>query len=72
MAPDILGAQAHFSTTQKLYSSSSDLKNTICRISKYIPFQKETYSPYRMWEVRKVPQAKMAKFPLQVTYEQPR
>jgi len=34
MIPNILGAHAHFSTTQQLFSSSSDPKKQTCCISK--------------------------------------
>ena len=35
---NVLGAQAHFSTTQQLFLSSSEPKKTTCGISKYIFF----------------------------------
>jgi len=38
VANDVLGAQAHFSTTQQLFLSSSEPKKTTCGISKYIFF----------------------------------
>jgi len=38
MANNLSGAQPHFSTTQQLFSSSSDPNIQTCGISKYIFF----------------------------------
>jgi len=43
MANDVLGEQAHFSTTQQLFSSLSDMKKQISYISKYISIFKNKH-----------------------------
>ena len=59
---NVSGAQAHFSTTQQIFSSSSDPKKQICISNLLFFFFSETDFP---WEVHKVAPAKMEKFLLQ-------
>jgi len=66
MIPNVLGERAHFSTTQKLYSSSSDPKKRACFISTYIFIENTHIFLPKMWEARKVPPAEMVKLLLQV------
>ena len=58
MANDVLGAQAHFSTTQQSFSSSSDMKKQTCGISTYISFSRNKNF---LWEARKVTPPNMIK-----------
>jgi len=57
---NVLGAQAHFSTVQQSFSSSSGPKKQTCSISKSV-FEKKF-----PWEARKLTPAKMVRFLSQV------
>jgi len=57
MAINVLGAQVRFLTTEQFFSSSSNMKNQSCCISKNF-LQKQMYFP---WVARKVTPAKIAK-----------
>jgi len=67
MIPKFLEAQAYFSTTQTLFSSSSDKKKQTC-ISKYF-FQKRTYFPSKNMRGTQGPSNQNVKISLQVKYE---
>ena len=69
-AINVLGAQAHFSTTQQVFTSSSDMnKQNCCTVFRNSFFKNKHIFCGR--STRLIP-AKMAKFFLQVKCEQPR
>jgi len=64
MVNDVLGARAHFSTTQQLFFSSFDMNKQTSYVSKYIHILLMKYD--LCGETHTVISAKMVKFLLQV------
>jgi len=59
----VLGAQPHFSTTQQLFSSSSDPKQQIGTYFEINFCQKQTHVFQQTWEALKVTPVKNSKTP---------
>jgi len=64
--PNVLGAQVHFTTTQQLFSSSSEQKTQLLYFEVFFS-KTNTVFFHKIWETCKIPPAKMIKFLLRLS-----